>query len=41
MELSNSEIADNLGLYKAAVDNRLYRGKIILATMVKCGSLLT
>ena len=33
--LSNSEIADNLGLSKAAVDNRLYRGKKILATNTK------
>ncbi|MDN4491931.1 sigma-70 family RNA polymerase sigma factor [Ureibacillus aquaedulcis] len=35
LELSNSEIAQNLGLSKAAVDNRLYRGKKILATNVK------
>lgn len=35
LELSNSEIANNLGLTKAAVDNRLYRGKKILATNVK------
>ena len=35
LELSNSEIADNLGLSKAAVDNRLYRGKKILATNTK------
>lgn len=31
MELPNNEIADNLGLSKAAVDNRLYRGKKLLA----------
>lgn len=31
LELSNSEIADNLNLTKAAVDNRLYRGKKVLA----------
>ncbi|WP_246942449.1 sigma-70 family RNA polymerase sigma factor [Bacillus pinisoli] len=35
LELSNSEIADNLGLSKAAIDNRLYRGKKILATNTK------
>ena len=35
MELSNSEIADTLGLTKAAVDNRLFRGKKILATNSK------
>lgn len=35
LELSNSEIANNLGLSKAAVDNRLYRGKKILATNAK------
>ncbi|MFJ7951425.1 sigma-70 family RNA polymerase sigma factor [Lysinibacillus sp. NPDC096418] len=35
LELSNSEIADALGLTKAAVDNRLYRGKKILATNTK------
>lgn len=33
--LTNSEIADNLGLSKAAVDNRLYRGKKLLATNTK------
>ena len=32
MELPNIEIAEALGLTKAAVDNRLYRGKKILAT---------
>lgn len=31
LELTNSEIADTLGLTKAAVDNRLYRGKKELA----------
>ncbi|MGN7479589.1 sigma-70 family RNA polymerase sigma factor [Solibacillus silvestris] len=31
LELTNSEIADALGLTKAAVDNRLYRGKKELA----------
>lgn len=31
LELTNSEIADSLGLTKAAVDNRLYRGKKLLA----------
>lgn len=35
LELPNSEIADTLGLSKAAVDNRLYRGKKILATNLK------
>ncbi|RTQ86736.1 sigma-70 family RNA polymerase sigma factor [Lysinibacillus telephonicus] len=35
LELSNSEIADNLDISKAAVDNRLYRGKKILATNSK------
>lgn len=35
MELPNSEIADALGLTKAAVDNRLYRGKKVLATNSK------
>jgi len=35
MELSNIEIAGHLGLTKAAVDNRLYRGKKILATNAK------
>jgi len=35
MELPNSEIADTLGLTKAAVDNRLFRGKKILATNSK------
>jgi RNA polymerase sigma-70 factor (ECF subfamily) len=35
LELSNSEIADNLGLSKAAVDNRLYRGKKKLALNTK------
>ncbi|WP_214484987.1 sigma-70 family RNA polymerase sigma factor [Bacillus sp. SM2101] len=40
LELSNSEIADNLGLSKAAVDNRLYRGKKILATDTKLKELL-
>jgi RNA polymerase sigma factor (sigma-70 family) len=35
LELSNGEIADSLGLTKAAVDNRLYRGKKILATNLK------
>ncbi|MDI7741100.1 sigma-70 family RNA polymerase sigma factor [Lysinibacillus fusiformis] len=35
LELSNSEIADHLGLTKAAVDNRLYRGKKVLATNTK------
>ncbi|MGM7684318.1 sigma-70 family RNA polymerase sigma factor [Cytobacillus sp. Hm23] len=40
LELSNSEIADNLGLSKAAVNNRLYRGKKILATDTKLKELL-
>ena len=31
LELSNSDIADALGLTKAAIDNRLYRGKKELA----------
>jgi RNA polymerase sigma factor (sigma-70 family) len=31
LELSNSEIAESLGITKAAVDNRLYRGKKELA----------
>ncbi|MDN4607028.1 sigma-70 family RNA polymerase sigma factor [Sporosarcina highlanderae] len=35
LELSNSEIADNLGISKAAVDNRLYRGKKELAANTK------
>jgi len=35
LELSNNEIAENLSLSKAAVDNRLYRGKKILATNTK------
>lgn len=35
MELSNMEIANHLGLTKAAVDNRLYRGKKLLATNEK------
>lgn len=34
MELTNSEIADTLGLSKAAVDNRLYRGKKRLAANI-------
>ena len=34
LELTNSEIADTLGLTKAAVDNRLYRGKKELAQHV-------
>lgn len=35
LELPNSKIAENLGLSKAAVDNRLYRGKKRLATNTK------
>jgi len=35
LELSNINIAEHLGLSKAAVDNRLYRGKKILATNAK------
>ncbi|ATP39177.1 hypothetical protein CSE16_03540 [Solibacillus sp. R5-41] len=35
LEISNSEIADSLGLTKAAVDNRIYRGKKVLATNPK------
>ena len=35
MELSNIEIADVLGLTKAAVDNRLYRGKKKLAATIQ------
>ncbi|MBD8033323.1 MULTISPECIES: sigma-70 family RNA polymerase sigma factor [Solibacillus] len=35
LELSNNEIAENLNLSKAAVDNRLYRGKKLLATNTK------
>ncbi|NEU30636.1 sigma-70 family RNA polymerase sigma factor [bacterium LRH843] len=35
LELSNSEIAEALSLTKAAVDNRLYRGKKRLATNTK------
>ena len=31
LELTNNEIANTLGLTKAAVDNRLYRGKKELA----------
>ena len=34
MELTNSEIANTLGLSKAAVDNRLYRGKKKLAANI-------
>lgn len=34
LELTNKEIADQLNLSKAAVDNRLYRGKKKLATNV-------
>ncbi|XXM74477.1 sigma-70 family RNA polymerase sigma factor [Lysinibacillus sphaericus] len=37
---SNNEIADNLGISKAAVDNRLYRGKKVLATNLKLKELL-
>jgi RNA polymerase sigma factor (sigma-70 family) len=40
LELSNREIADHLGLSKAAVDNRLYRGKKVLATNLKLKELL-
>ncbi|MGR3764063.1 sigma-70 family RNA polymerase sigma factor [Rossellomorea sp. NS-SX7] len=40
LELSNGEIADSLGLTKAAIDNRLYRGKKILATNLKVKELL-
>lgn len=40
LELSNGEIADSLGLTKAAIDNRLYRGKKILATNLKLKELL-
>ncbi|UXH44128.1 sigma-70 family RNA polymerase sigma factor [Rossellomorea vietnamensis] len=35
LDLSNIEIADQLNLSKAAVDNRLYRGKRRLASNVK------
>lgn len=35
MELPNIEIADALGLTKAAVDNRLYRGKKLLSKNTK------
>ncbi len=35
LERPNIEIAENLGLSKAAVDNRLYRGKKRLATNTK------
>ncbi|MBU8917640.1 sigma-70 family RNA polymerase sigma factor [Bacillus sp. FJAT-29953] len=35
LEMSNSEIADSLHLSKAAVDNRLYRGKKKLAENMK------
>lgn len=35
LELTNIEIADNLGLSKAAIDNRLYRGKKVLAQNAK------
>lgn len=35
LDLTNLEIANHLGLSKAAVDNRLYRGKKILATNAK------
>lgn len=34
LELSNSEIAEKIGLSKAAVDNRLYRGKKTLASNI-------
>ncbi|CAN7290786.1 sigma-70 family RNA polymerase sigma factor [Rossellomorea sp. LjRoot5] len=34
LDLTNKEIADHLNLSKAAVDNRLYRGKKKLATNV-------
>lgn len=39
-ELSNGEIAEQLGLSKAAVDNRLYRGKKELAKNLKLKELL-
>ncbi len=35
LDLSNIEIADSLGITKAAVDNRLYRGKKVLAKNTK------
>ncbi|WP_299738995.1 sigma-70 family RNA polymerase sigma factor [uncultured Rossellomorea sp.] len=35
LDLTNKEIADQLNLSKAAVDNRLYRGKKKLASNVK------
>lgn len=35
MDLTNGEISDTLGLTKASVDNRLYRGKKILAANTK------
>lgn len=35
LEFSNSEVADALGITKAAVDNRLYRGKKKLATKIQ------
>jgi RNA polymerase sigma factor (sigma-70 family) len=40
LDLSNSEIAGNLGISKAAVDNRLYRGKKVLATNLKLKELV-
>jgi RNA polymerase sigma factor (sigma-70 family) len=40
LDLSNNEIAGNLGISKAAVDNRLYRGKKVLATNLKLKELL-
>lgn len=41
LKLANSEIADNLGLSKAAVDNRLYRGKKELAANTKLKELFS
>ena len=35
LELANSEIAEALGITKAAVDNRLYRGKKKLAATIQ------
>ncbi|WP_438824961.1 sigma factor-like helix-turn-helix DNA-binding protein [Bacillus sp. JJ722] len=35
MQLSNIEIAEALNLSKAAIENRLYRGKKKLATTIQ------
>lgn len=40
LEFSNQEVANQLGLTKAAVDNRLYRGKKVLASSRQLKELL-